>query len=128
MNKVMLMGRLTKDPEIQYSKNSNVPYVRGTLAINRKYNGEDKSDFINFIAFKKIAELMSTYKRKGDKIAITGQLECSSYEGNDGVKKYYTQIIVDDVEFISNRKASEELISLSQDETYELISEQAVPF
>lgn len=128
MNKVMLMGRLTKDPEIQYSKNSNVPYVRGTLAINRRYNGEDKADFINFIAFKKIAELMSTYKRKGDKIAITGQLECSSYEGGDRVKKYYTQIIVDDVEFISNRKTSEELISLGQDETYELISEQAVPF
>lgn len=128
MNKVMLMGRLTKDPEIQYSKNSNVPYIRGTLAINRKYNGEDKTDFVNFIAFKKLAELMSTYKRKGDKIAIAGQLECSSYEGGDGIKKYYTQIIIEEVEFISNKKSSADLINMSEDEAYELISEQAVPF
>lgn len=125
MNKVILMGRLVKDPEIQYSKNSNIPYVKGSLAISRKYNGEDKTDFINFIAFKKLAELMSTYKRKGDKIAVTGQLECSSYEGSDGLKKYYVQVIVDDVEFISNKKNSGDL---SEDETYELISEQAVPF
>ena len=128
MNKVMLMGRLTKDPVIEYSKNSNVPYVKGILAINRKYNRENKTDFVNFIAFKKLAELMSTYKRKGDKIAVIGQLECSSYEGSDGVKKYYTQIIVEDVEFISNRKSSMDLISMSEDEAYELVSEQVVPF
>lgn len=100
MNKAILMGRLTKDPEIRYSSDKAV--ARYSIAVDRKYN-KDEADFFNLVSFGKQAEFVEKYLKKGTKIAVSGRIENSSYE-KDGKKMYSTQIIVEDVEFAESKK------------------------
>ena len=107
MNKVVLMGRLTKDPELRFAAGSGKGVCRFTVAINRQFK-RDESDFINCVAFGKPGETISEHFAKGNRIALTGNIRTGSYEAQDGTKRYTTDVVVESFEFIEakNSKSS----------------------
>jgi len=110
MNKVILMGRLTRDPEVRYSQGENAMAIaRYTLAVDRRYNRneENTADFINGVSFGKTAEFAEKYYHKGTKIAITGRIQTGSYTNKDGVKVYTTEVVVEEQEFAESKNASQ---------------------
>lgn len=110
MNKVILMGRLTRDPEVRYSQGGNPTAIaRYTLAVDRRFNrnNDDQSaDFINCVAFGRAGEFAEKYFRKGIKIAITGRIQTGSYTNKDGVKVYTTDIVIEEQEFAESKNSS----------------------
>ena len=109
MNKVILMGRLTRDPEVRYSQGeSSTAIARYTLAVDRRFkrDGEPTADFINCVAFGRTAEFAERYLRKGTKIAVTGRIQTGSYTNKDGVRVYTTDVVVEEHEFAESRNAS----------------------
>lgn len=109
MNKVILMGRLTRDPEIRYSQGEKSTAVgRYTLAVDRRFKreGEQNADFINCISFGKAAEFAEKYLRKGTKIAVIGRIQTGSYTNKDGNKVYTTDVVVEEQEFAESKSAS----------------------
>ena len=112
MNKVILMGRLTRDPDIRYTQGDNSMCIaRYTLAVDRRFNrsaGNDGSnaDFIPCVAFGKSAEFVEKYLKKGTKMAVTGRIQTGSYTNKDGVKVYTTEVVVEDQEFAESKNAS----------------------
>ena len=111
MNKVILMGRLTKDPEVRYSQGETpMAVARYTLAVDRRQarsnNNEQKADFINCVAFGRAGEFAERYFRKGTKIAVTGRIQTGSYTNKDGVRVYTTDIVVEEQEFAESKNAS----------------------
>lgn len=111
MNKVILMGRLTRAPEVRYSQGENSTAVaRYTLAVDRRYRkeGEEKTaDFINCVTFGRNAEVTEKYFRKGVKIAITGRIQTGSYTNKEGQKVYTTDVIVEEQEFAESKASRE---------------------
>lgn len=110
MNRVVLMGRLTRDPDIRYSQGDNsMAIARYTLAVDRRrgrnnqQDGQPTADFISCVAFGKSAEFAEKYFHKGIKICLSGRLQTGSYTNKDGVKVYTTDVIVDDQEFAESR-------------------------
>jgi len=101
MNKVVLIGRTTKSPELRYAPGTGTAVCRFTLAVNRPYK-KDETDFINCVAFVKIAETIAQYVLKGRQVAITGSIRTGSYENNAGNKIYTTDVVLDGFEFIGN--------------------------
>lgn len=101
MNKVILIGRTTKSPELRYAPGTGTAVCRFTLAVNRPYK-KDETDFINCVAFGKIAETIAQYVLKGRQVAITGSIRTGSYENNAGNKIYTTDVVLDGFEFIGN--------------------------
>lgn len=109
MNKVILMGRLTRDPEVRYSAGENATAVaRYTLAVDRRFrrDNEATADFIGCVAFGRAAEFAEKYLRQGTKIAITGRIQTGSYTNKDGVRVYTTDVIVEEQEFAESKNAS----------------------
>ena len=113
MNKVILMGRLTRDPEVRYSQGETpLAIARYTLAVDRRNarsnNGGDEqtADFINCVAFGRTGEFAERYFRKGTKIAISGRIQTGSYTNKDGVKVYTTEVVVEEQEFAESKNAS----------------------
>ena len=108
MNKVILMGRLTKDPDIRYSQgNEPMAIARYSLAVDRR--SRDKgTDFINCVAFGRAAEFAEKYLRKGTKIAVTGRIQTGSYTNRDGQKIYTTDVIIEEQEFAESKAASQQ--------------------
>ena len=107
MNKVILMGRLTRDPEVRYSNAAEpVAIARYSLAVNRrgKREGQPDADFINIVAFGSAGEFAEKYFKKGQQVSIVGRLQTGSYE-KDGVKHYTTEVIVED-QYFADSKAS----------------------
>ena len=104
MNKVELLGRLTKDPEIRYTQ-SNIPVASFTLAVNRRFakEGEQQADFINIVAWNKTAEFCGKYFKKGSQIALVGRIQTRTYEDN-GTKKYITEVVAEEVYFADSKK------------------------
>ena len=109
MNKVILMGRLTRDPDVRYSNGENpVAVVRYTLAVDRRYRRdqeEQTADFIGCVAFGKNAEIAEKYFRQGIKVVITGRIQTGSYINKEGHKVYTTDIIVEEQEFAESKRA-----------------------
>ena len=107
MNKVILMGRLTKDVEIRQTPN-NLSVARFTIAVNRRFvkDGGQQADFINCIAWRKTGEFISRYFQKGSMIAVVGSIQTRSWDGNDGKKQYATEVIVDEVYFTGSKAES----------------------
>lgn len=103
INKVHLIGRLTRDPELRYTKN-NTPVANYTIAINNGYGEKEKTDYINISTWGKSGEFVSKYFKKGQAIAITGRLNNNNYEDKDGNKRYTTEVITEDIEFVGNKK------------------------
>ena len=112
MNKVILMVRLTRDPEIRYTQDDNsICIARYTLAVDRRFNrnaGNDgnNADFIPCVAFGKSGEFAERYLKKGTKMAITGRIQTGSYTNKDGVKVYTTEVVIEDQEFAESKNAS----------------------
>jgi single-strand DNA-binding protein len=112
MNKVILMGRLTRDPEVRYTQGENsMAIARYTLAVDRRQsrnnNGEEQTaDFINCVAFARTAEFAERYLHKGTKIAVTGRIQTGSYTNKDGVRVYTTEVVVEEHEFCESKNAS----------------------
>ena len=127
MNKVILMGRLTRDPEVRYSQgDNNMAIARYTLAVDRRFSrdSEQSADFISCVAFGRAAEFAEKYLKQGTKIAITGRIQTGSYTNKDGQKVYTTDVVVDKMNFIGTKKetASEE----SKEETQTEIVQKAM--
>ncbi len=110
MNKTVLMGRLTADPQVRYSQGDNATAVaRYTLAVNRKFkkDGEPTADFIPCVVFGKSAEFTEKYFRKGMQVAISGRIQTGSYTNKDGNKIYTTDVVVEEQEFAESKAASQ---------------------
>jgi single-strand DNA-binding protein len=107
MNKVTLIGRLTKDPEIRTAQ-SGTTVARYSLAVQRafKNNGQQETDFINCVCFGKTAEFAEKYLHKGTKIAVNGRIQTGSYTNKDGQKVYTTDVVVEEHEFVESRQAA----------------------
>ena len=109
MNKVILMGRLTRDPEVRYSVGENSTAVaRYTIAVDRRFkrDGEQNTDFIGCVAFGRNAEFAEKYLRQGTKIVLTGRIQTGSYTNRDGQKVYTTDIVVEEQEFAESKAAA----------------------
>lgn len=110
MNKVQLVGRLTRDPEIRYSQGENATATaRFSVAVNRRFKnaeGNYDADFINCVAFGKSAEFVEKYFKKGMAIGLTGRIQTGSYTNKDGQKVYTTDVIVEETEFVESKGAS----------------------
>ena len=109
MNKVILMGRLTRDPDIRYTQGDNSMCIaRYTLAVDRRYkqNSEQDADFIPCVAFGKSGEFVEKHFRKGIKIGVVGRIQTGSYTNKDGVKVYTTEVVVEEQEFVESKNAS----------------------
>ena len=110
MNKVILIGRLTKDPEVRYTQGQETMAVaRYTLAVDRRgrantSNGEQTADFIQCVTFDRSAEFAEKFLHKGTKIAVTGRIQTGSYANKDGQKVYTTDVVVDEQEFVESKK------------------------
>ena len=121
MNKVILIGRPTRDPEVRYSQGENAMAVaRYTLAVDRKYNrnnDEQSADFINCVAFGRNGEFAEKYLRKGTKIVVTGRIQTGSYTNKDGVKVYTTDVVVEEQEFAESKNNSSNNAGSSSDST-----------
>lgn len=121
MNKVILMGRLTRDPEVRYSQGENAMAVaRYALAVDRKYNrnnDEQSADFINCVAFGRNGEFAEKYLRKGTKIVVVGHIQTGSYTNKDGIRVYTTDVIVDEHEFAESKNSSSNNAGSSSDST-----------
>ena len=110
MNKAILMGRLTRDPEVRYSQGDNsLAIARYTLAVDRRFkrDGEATADFISCVVFGKSAEFAERYFRQGIKIAISGRIQTGSYTNKDGVKVYTTEVVVEEQQFAESKAASD---------------------
>lgn len=110
MNKSIIIGRMTKDAEI-YTTSGGIRLTRFSIAVTRDYadsNGDKQTDFFNCTAWRGLAEAIVKYVRKGDRIAIVGELQNRSYEDKAGVKRTVTEILVQEAEFLGNKQVSED--------------------
>ncbi|QBX18698.1 single-stranded DNA-binding protein ssb [Streptococcus pseudoporcinus] len=110
MNNVSLVGRLTRDVELKYT-NSQTAVATGTLAVNRTFksqNGEREADFINIVAWRKTAEILSNYTSKGSQVGVVGRIQTRNYEGNDGKRVYVTEVVAESVALLDNRSINEQ--------------------
>ena len=111
MNKVILMGRLTRDPEVKYSQGDNATAIaRFTLAVERriKRDNEASADFINCVSFGRSAEFAEKYFKKGTKIVICGRIQTGSYTNKDGQKVYTTDIVIEEQDFAESKATSQQ--------------------
>lgn len=113
MNKAIIMGRLTRDPEVRYtqSQDQSLCIARYTLAVDRrgpKKEGEQTADFINVVAFGKAGEFTEKYLHKGTKIIVSGKIQTGSYTNKDGQKVYTTEIVAEEQEFAESKKDGEQ--------------------
>lgn len=103
MNRVVLIGRLTGDPQLRYT-NSNKPVCSFSIAVNKRINGENSADFINCVAWNTTAEFITKYFKKGQAIAIVGRLQNRSYEDDKGQKRSVIEVVVEETEFVGNKQ------------------------
>ena len=108
MNKVFLIGRLTRDPELRYTGN-NTAVATFSLAVNRNFqnqSGEREADFINIVVWRKQAENVKNFLSQGSQVAIDGRIQTRSYDDNNGQKRYVTEVVADNVEFLGSKNSS----------------------
>lgn len=123
MNSIILIGNLTKDPEMQITSN-NVAICKFTVAVTRKFSNQDGSreaDFIPVVAWRGQAENCGKYLKKGSRVAVRGALQLRNYEGQDGARRYVTEVIADEVQFLTTRSEAEEAAA------YEVQTQPAKP-
>lgn len=131
MNKVIIVGRLTKDPELRFAAGTGNGVCRFTVAVNRfKKKDEEKAqaDFINCVAFGKAAETISQYLVKGRRIALSGSLRTGSYDKEDGSKRYTTDVLVETFDFIDTQNDQIRNLDQQQNEEITQVSDEDTPF
>ncbi|MBA2796581.1 single-stranded DNA-binding protein [Streptococcus porcinus] len=110
INNVTLVGRLTKNVELKYTS-SQTAVATGTLAVNRQFksaNGEKEADFINIVAWRKTAEILAEYTKKGSQIGVVGRIQTRNYENQQGQRVYVTEVVVESVVLLDNRSINEQ--------------------
>lgn len=138
MNKTLLLGRLTKDPEIKYTQTNNM-VATFTLAVNRRFakEGEERqADFFNIVAWSKLAETASKYLKKGMQVLIIGRLQTRTWEDEQNIKHYVTEIICEEIEFVESKKqepnpdilAEKSPVSQCNTDTEEILNGDDLPF
>lgn len=134
MNKVILIGRLTRDPEVRYSQGETpLAIARYTLAVDRKFRREEEqsADFISCVAFGKMGEHVEKYYYQGLKVAVTGHIQTGSYINKDGVKVYTTEVVVEEQEFVESKGSNDKSqgnILQKQEEGFLDVSDEELPF
>ena len=134
MNKTLLIGRTTKDPDIRYTQNEQpMTIARFNLAVDRRFKkeGEQSADFISCVAFGKTAEFIEKYVFKGTKIAVEGRIQTGSYTNNDGNKVYTTDVVVEQVEFAGAKTDSKSAAKESNDDFMNVadgLDDEGLPF
>ena len=126
MNKVMLIGRLTKDPEVKQTP-SNILVCAFTVAVDRKFKDKDgtrQADFIQCVGWRQVAEIIGKYFFKGSRIGITGSLQSRSYDDNNGIKRHVTEVIIEEIDFLDKKQDTE---IQKQDEEIRPIPPKAEP-
>lgn len=134
MNLVVLIGRLTRDPELRYIPNSGTPVTTFTLAVNRKLTKEKKqemeskgqptADFINIVVWGKMAENCANYLTKGSLVAVQGRIQSRSYEAKDGTRRYITEVIASQVEFLERKERNNDF----DIDGFESADDELIPF
>lgn len=130
MNKVLLIGNLTKDPELSQT-NSGKSVCRFTLAVQRRFSGADgnrEADFLNIVVWGNNAENCHKYLKKGSKASVVGEIQTGSYEAQDGTKRYTTDIVASEVEFLSTKQAGESASRKDDVTELEPIDDDNLPF
>ena len=110
MNKVILMGRLTRDPEVRYTQTNNTLVASFSLAVNRRFanqNGERQADFINIVAWSKTGEFCSKYFKKGQQVGIIGRIQTRTWDDDQGVKHYVTEVVAEEAYFADSKRESD---------------------
>jgi single-strand DNA-binding protein len=108
MNKSILMGRLTKDPELKYTSGNNTAVASFTLAVNRRFKqeGQPNADFINIVAWAKTAEFCGKYFTKGSQVAVVGRIQTRTWDDNEGKKHYVTEVVAEETYFADSKKSN----------------------
>ncbi len=117
MNKAILVGRLTKDPELKMTENTKREVCQFTIAVNRPYTNEDgerKADFINCVVWDKLAENLAKYQHKGNQIAVEGRIQTRNYDDKDGKKVYVTEIFVSNITFLDSKGSNDSVNNLEE--------------
>lgn len=133
MNSVVLVGRLTKDPKL-ITTNGGVNVCKFSIAVQRKFaneDGEREADFINIVAWRGLADTCGKYLKKGTRVGIEGSIQTMSFDGKDGTKKYATEVIASEVEFLSpkqNEDQPEEQKTKAEQTKFEPIDDDNLPF
>jgi single-strand DNA-binding protein len=135
MNKIILMGRLTRDPEVRYSQGENSMAIASfSIAVNRKFKreGEPEADFFNCTAFGKQAEFVEKYLKQGTKVLITGRVQNNNYTNKEGQKVYSVQIMVEEIEFTESKAAAtgtpSNTPSFNPDGFMQIANDEELPF
>ena len=121
MNKVLLIGRLTANPELRYTTSNNA-VTTFSIAVDRNFKNEDgnkEADFINIVAWNKKAELIHQYLKKGDRVGISGRLQVRKYQNERGENRYVTEVVADEVEFLNSKKPEEKPVAVQNNQTLE---------
>ena len=134
MNKALLIGRLTKDPDVRYTQ-SGVAVASFTLAVDRRYAKKDSdqptADFIPVVAWRKLAEIVGNNLAKGRKVSVEGAIQVRTYDAQDGSKRYVTEIIANEVEFLDSRQQSDSQASQSEPvmgQSTQNVPDEMIPF
>lgn len=130
MNKTILMGRLTKDPDTRYTQTTNTQVTSFTLAVNRRFtkDGEQQADFINIVSWNKTAEFVSKYFRKGQQVGVIGRIQTRNYDDDKGVKHYITEVIAEEVYFADSKKEGQANTTIDTTNDFEISSSDDLPF
>ena len=131
MNKTVLMGRLTKAPEVRYTQN-NTPVAQFTLAVNRRFvkEGEERqADFINIVAWSKTAEFVSKYFNKGQQVGVIGRIQTRTWDDENGLKHYVTEVVAEEVYFAGEKKEEHgEAFEEGLPDGFEISNDDDLPF
>ena len=123
MNKTILLGRLTKNPEIKFSQTNNVKVATFSLAVNRKYvkQGEERqADFFNIVAYSKLGDFVEKFLKQGIQVCVNGRLQTRNYEDKNGIKRYVTEVIAEEIDFADSYTK----IESNSDNIQETVSEE----
>lgn len=123
MNKIILLGRLTKAPEIRFSQTNNIKVASFSLAVNRKYvkEGEGRqADFFNIVAYSKLGDFVEKFLKQGIQVCVNGRLQTRNYEDKNGIKRYVTEVIAEEIDFADSYTK----IESNADNTQETVSEE----
>ena len=128
MNKIILLGRLSKDVEVRYTQTNNTMVASFTLAVNRRFKqeGQPEADFINIVAWSKLAEFCSKYFKKGQQVSIVGRLQTRTWEDEQGQKRYVTEVVAEEAYFADSKK--EENTQTPVQEQFEITNSDDLPF
>ena len=134
MNKAILMGRLTKDPDVKYTQSTNTMVASFSLAVNRRFTkqGEERqADFINIVTWSKTAEFVSKYFSKGQQVGVIGRIQTRNYKDDKGVMHYITEVIAEEAYFADSKKENTTQVTSQteiEDNSYEITSDDDLPF